>query len=351
MKILLLCEWLENIGGCENFAVQLYTALKKDFDITVYCCSSKIHQRWRKLLNKDLIVPEGNCEPHNHLIQTIENRHIDLIHAVPYEKTSFSLVEQGITIPTIGTEPSDGSSRCYWWYSGESLKNVVNKFDLIHVFSDHVKRNLKRDYNVYKTITTIPPLNNLENKVSWKRINPSNRLIYFGRISPEKGVDSLCHVLHILDKTHQDLTLDIWGGQKCDCAWVEKLTFSMGLRNKIFFKKEFQSLDEIPISDYDAYVFASHFEGCPYSVIEAMLTGIPCICTKRNGIGTLMSEVDSMLFVDDHIYEIAKGINTFYENFAYYRDLSEQRIDAALKIFNSDKIIKQYSDLYKSFQL
>ena len=64
-----------------------------------------------------------------------------------------------------------------------------------------------------------------------------------------------------------------------------------------------------------------------------------------------MSEVDSMLFVDDHIYEIAKGINTFYENFAYYRDLSEQRIDAALKIFNSDKIIKQYSDLYKSFQL
>lgn len=348
MKILLLAEWLKNLGGCEHFIVQLYSKLRSNgVDVTVLCCGNNVNQRWSKILGEDLVYLESKQTPKWRLESIIRDRSIDLIHAIPYEKHAFDLV--GTTsIPFIATEPSDGSHFCYWWYAGNVLQQKINYFDHLHVFSPHAKLNLESTYNYQKPVSSIPPIVEMDNNGSkWYRETAGKQLLYFGRLAPEKGVDTLFHVLNLLKWKFEELALDVWGTSSCDCSWLENLAISMGLRNTVRFIGQFESYINIPFSKYDAFIFPSHFEGCPYALIEALLTGIPCIATKRNGVFELIGNSKEILFVDDSVQSFTDGIIQLYFNFDYFKNSRKIRSESVSKVFFEPLIVNNYIDMYR----
>ena len=351
MKILLLTEWLKNLGGIENFTIQLFLLLQElRFEVDVICIDKCINRKWQDSLGHNLIRLNTNEPIVGKILSLCERNQYNLLHAVPYERTSFLLLNEEFPIPIIGTEPSDGSNRCHWWYSGEILRKVINKFDLIHTFSSHAANNLIQFYNYCNPIIAIPPIVAIKNEQEWIPHSPKNYLLYFGRLAPEKGLDGILHALKLLEKELPNLKLDIWGEYSDSFEYLKNLKTSMGLSEKVFFRGPFSNLKQINLEKYDAYIFPSHFEGFPYTLIEAIKSGIPCISTTSNGVYSKFHDSDLILFCDDTILSIANAISQLYQRFDFYLNNVLDRRQMLDQLLDRNFLKNIYEKMYLRFQ-
>jgi len=144
-------------------------------------------------------------------------------------------------------------------------------------------------------------------------------LVCTARLSPEKGIDIL---LSAIDRV-------IRRGSVCRCIVVGdghlrgqllEQANALGLQGHVFFEG-FQSQVQPYLSAADAFVLTSHIEGLPFSVLEAMACGLPCIVTdvggnseavtgNRNGIvirpGSVSEVEDAILYLFAHPEERAR---------------------------------------------
>lgn len=105
------------------------------------------------------------------------------------------------------------------------------------------------------------------------------RLVYIGRLSPEKGVDVL---LRALAWTSEPITLSVVGDGP-ERGYLERLSATLSLEERVRFEG-FQTDVAARLGAAHALVLPSRSEGLPMTMVEAMAVGRPVIATAVGGV-------------------------------------------------------------------
>jgi len=114
------------------------------------------------------------------------------------------------------------------------------------------------------------------------------RLLYVGRLSPEKGVPVLLESLRSVQESHPDVTLTIVGDGPSRREW-EQWVAQYGLSNQVDFVG-YRSQQEVRqyLRETDVFVLPSFAEGVPVSLMEAMAAAVPVVATQVAGVSELV---------------------------------------------------------------
>jgi len=136
------------------------------------------------------------------------------------------------------------------------------------------------------------------------------RLLYVGRLSPEKGVDTLLRALPPVLESVSGASLDVVGGGSDERA-LRALSADLGLAEHVRF---IGAVAPAELEDYyrtaSAVVMPSRWmENAPLVAYEAMSYGVPVIASARGGLLELIeSGRNGLLFLPDDHVDLAKTI-------------------------------------------
>lgn len=106
------------------------------------------------------------------------------------------------------------------------------------------------------------------------------RLVFVGRLVPQKDVATLLRFMHLLIGTDPGWFLDIVGDGS-ERGTLERQSFILGLTNNVVFHG-FQAEPSVIVEKGSLLIQPSLHEGTPNSVLEAMALGIPCVVSDSS---------------------------------------------------------------------
>ena len=107
------------------------------------------------------------------------------------------------------------------------------------------------------------------------------RLMYLGQFIPRKGVDTLLKALGRL--SGQDWSLTLMGSSPTK-AQLERLAERLKISDRVTFLPVRSNADAVSeIARHDLFILPSRFDGWGAVVNEALMCGVPVICSDRCG--------------------------------------------------------------------
>ena len=117
-------------------------------------------------------------------------------------------------------------------------------------------------------------------------VSPVRRLIWTGRLSPQKGLDLLLSALSRVATAGRDFRLEIIG-EGPDLASLTDQCRRLGLDDRVTFAPA-TDRDAIRgrLAAADVFVLPSRYEGMSNAGLEAMEAGLPLVLTRCGGLDT-----------------------------------------------------------------
>ncbi len=158
----------------------------------------------------------------------------------------------------------------------------------------------------------------------------SPKYLFIGRLSKQKGVDILMGALRLIKGDFQVSIIGYGEMEEYLRREIEK-----DLKDKVvFLGKLNEAFRYMP--NFDALLLPSRFEGLPFTVLEAMLYGLPLIVTPCNGTidvidqrsGYVADAIDSVSF--------AKAIQDFCDDFRHDKKVIDEMTERNLTRVKTD---------------
>jgi glycosyltransferase involved in cell wall biosynthesis len=165
------------------------------------------------------------------------------------------------------------------------------------------------------------------------------RLLFVGRLTPQKNVAALLSALH---RTEQQVSLHIIG-EGPEGKTLRRLADSLGLLNVTFHGRLTREAVMRFYQTCDALIMPSLYEAQPLVLLEAMAAGIPIIGTNVIGVQEHLEGVG--IIVEPTPAGLAEGISQFYSQY----DTLPARLKAGARRANTmrwPQTLRQYKDLY-----
>jgi glycosyltransferase involved in cell wall biosynthesis len=160
----------------------------------------------------------------------------------------------------------------------------------------------------------------------------SPKFLFIGRLSKQKGVDILVESLKLINKEYQ-LTIIGYG----EMEGYLKSEIGEHLSHRVtFIGKLNEAFRYMP--NFDALLLPSRFEGLPFTVLEAMLYGLPLIVTPCNGTIDLVDQQNGYLADSVDARSFATAIESFLQDFA-----NNPNVIKEMTIRNLEKVKTEYS--------
>src|SRR6266496_1674451 len=208
-----------------------------------------------------------------------------------------------VHLPLMPKEVSQSMLQAY-------MPDFCDAVDLVISPSNGMKKILRR-YGVEGHIEVVP------NGVDLRRFHEAQPLaradfgftdqdillIYAGRIAPEKNLEfliqSFAGVAQVFPNVHLVM---VGGGQKQFEDEIKSIPSQLGIGERVHFVGMIPN-DRIPsyLAMCDAFVTASVTEVHPFTVIEAMATGLPVLGIDSPGVGDSISDRETGLLATDDI--------------------------------------------------
>ena len=178
-------------------------------------------------------------------------------------------------------------------------------------------------------------------------------LLFFGRLSVEKGVDTLLRAFDAaLPNLPQDMRLIVVGDGP-DAADFKALASSLGCASRIEFAG-YQTGEALQsyVEGASLAISSSRWrENMPYSIVEAFAAGTPVIGTNIGGIPELVDEGKTGFIcepgdVQSMADAISRGVNAFLEQPAYAK-LQHSCRSYVLENCSREKFMNDLVNLYK----
>lgn len=141
------------------------------------------------------------------------------------------------------------------------------------------------------------------------------KLLYHGRICPDKGMDCLMDAMRIINRGQERAILSLYGAYEAGWEIPEDV------KSYAFYKGKPDLIDSLDHYDelyqYDIYIFPSRWraEGLSGSLQDALAVGKPIIASKHNMNDKIVKDgYNGLLFETDNSEELAKCIMKLYEN-------------------------------------
>lgn len=222
-----------------------------------------------------------------------------------------------------------GALEAEFWKS----KKVYKYIDTIICCSDFMKQKL--DSNplfVNKTIV----MHNFATKIEWKEVLKKDYIVYFGRFSEEKGINTLLEVC----KSLPNIQFVFAGTGPLE----NRINQIKNIKNVGF--KSGNDLEKL-IREARFSVYPSEwYENCPFSVIESQMYGTPVIGANIGGIPELIQiNQTGELFKSGNTDDLKDKINKLWNNKGLCEKYSHN-----CKNTKFDTIESYYKKLMKIYQ-
>ncbi|MCZ2845524.1 MAG: glycosyltransferase [Candidatus Bathyarchaeota archaeon] len=127
---------------------------------------------------------------------------------------------------------------------------------------------------------------------------------------------------------------------------IIKLITSLGINANFDFLGDVQDVRQI-LSKLSVFVLASHTEGLPVSILEAMALGLPVVASKVGGIPELVEDGFTGILVElNHPEEFASAIIQLLSNPEKARRMGEQGKLRIQKEYTLEQMTKKLEDCY-----
>lgn len=216
-----------------------------------------------------------------------------------------------------------------------------NKVDLFICPSNFYKEKLEQSHFTKAKIVHIP------NPLSEKTIfeiskHVEDYILYFGRLSKEKGIATLIRAMKNID--HQLIVLGTGPIEKECKELIEK----EHLRDKVKMLgfKTGQELDDYVKNAKVVILPSEWYENGPYSAMEAMAKGRPLIVSNLGGLPELVDNGgNGFIFEATNEDSLICSINKLYGlNEKEYNSFEKHSLEKAKKIFDAKEYIDRLFD-------
>ena len=191
-------------------------------------------------------------------------------------------------IKTVIVERTDIQELKIYYTFTSFLKNLLiyflvtifyKKADAIVTNSKSAKLDLQKICNT-KIINIKPPsILKFLPKLNKKNKKKNYVVIAVGRLVKEKGIDTMIKAFNEIKSKNIILNILGEGGEKNN---LKNMIYNYGLEKRVFLL----GLIKDPKKNYlnsDLFIHASHFEGFPNSIVEAINHNLPVICSNCKG--------------------------------------------------------------------
>lgn len=172
------------------------------------------------------------------------------------------------------------------------------------------------------------------------------------RLSPEKGALNLIHALSELSSNDRKKIQLCWVGpvDRSTKLWKE-VSDLLHQRNLIDQWQWFGESTDIkePLSEFDALVLPSLFEGTPNALCEAMAAGLPVITTDVGDAEYIVGQSAGFVCKRDNPTALATVIQSFLRSTPVQRhNMALAAHDRARELFSMDTVVNQWESLLKA---
>ncbi|PAT32256.1 hypothetical protein CLI92_07720 [Vandammella animalimorsus] len=174
-----------------------------------------------------------------------------------------------------------------WRFFCRRLNQEISAINLI---------NLEIAHELNALGITKPPRSTIPNgipllpKLERSSVAATRRLVWTGRLEPQKGIDLLLTALAACQAAGKHFHLTLWG----DGALLPQLhsqAVALGLIERVSFAGVCTAEQvRSALQDADIFVLPSLYEGMSNSALEAMEASLPVLCTRCGGIDQSVAE-------------------------------------------------------------
>jgi len=182
------------------------------------------------------------------------------------------------------------------------LVRAVNRHcDAVNIIAPAIKPDLTGIGVAPPRLSEIPNGIPLAPAIVRQGVAPIRRLIWTGRLSPQKGLDALLAALAGVAASGRDFRLEIVGDGP-ERASLATQCRQLGLDGRVVF---LGAIGKGAIRDHlaaaDVFVLPSRYEGMSNSGLEAMEAGLPLLLTHCGGIDTYVEPAMGWLCEPDDV--------------------------------------------------
>ncbi len=199
------------------------------------------------------------------------------------------------------------------------------------------------EISLHRTIHSIPCFSR-QLKVLKKINHEKLRFGYFGRLIPEKGIETLCALSK--DPDLNKIEFHLWG----EGASYSKLYFEQS--SNVKYHGSFRGDEELSevVSFLDCYLlFSTHSEGLPIALLEAMSVGLPWLATNRGGISDIALDPLSTRVIpsSSKYHEIKSAVLSFASDLNSGNVSKKSQISLYKNKFSSSLLVKQWLEIFE----
>lgn len=211
-----------------------------------------------------------------------------------------------------------------------------------------------RDYTGGKKVNTIFNAVSLDkfNGYSFQRKYDKSKIVNIsmvGRLSDQKDYENMIKALSLLPRNTLNRINVLIAGEG-DQEYKKNLNHLITKNNLDNSVKLCGNLTNIPefLSNTDLFLMTSKYEGLPISLIEASISGLPCIVTNVGGCSEVISKSDNGVLVEPQNPEaIAEAITSLIESPSLLEIYSKNAVANAYK-YGIGSAVDSHLNLYKT---
>lgn len=245
-----------------------------------------------------------------------------------------NLISKYIRWNRIRIERKINSNEKYFGCATEDVKKVLNEIN---------PSSVKFDTFYPTTIPEVCAHNYPQKKYD---------LVYFARISKDKGIEDFIEAVAQLKKTIQNIkTIVIGGGNDNYIQILKEYIKRKNLDTNILFAGFQASQQDVfkLAARSQVYVLPTHFDGIPGTIREAMYMKLPVVAYNVGGIPSLNEQIECITLAEkNNIQDLVEKINLVINE----TDRTERLVNNAFNLiknkFDNNKIYADLISIYNS---
>jgi len=189
-----------------------------------------------------------------------------------------------------------------------------------------------------------------KNTTDWQNINKKKQLLFFGRLTPKKGLQELLEAWAIIIKTRNDWTLKIAGWSEDQFGRkLQEQSEKLQLGNSVeFCGALFGDAKEKAYLEADAFILPSLSEGLPMTVLEAWSYSLPVLMTRECNLSEAFDQKAAIEIHHSHIQLSKELLNFFQFNPSKIDTLAKNGYQLSQQKYSWTFVAEQFHKLYHS---
>jgi len=239
----------------------------------------------------------------------------------------FVITHHGVTAHTMQV-------RCYEFVE----RQIMRKADRVVAVSEFMRDQLSNHRVDSAKISIIENPLSINKSLINRTPRANNRLLYVGRLSPEKACGNLIKAVQRLD-VFVDIVGD--GAEKDELI---QLTQKLHLEDKIKFHGFHKNINKY-LNECSFLVMPSLTEGFPLTAIEAVCFGVPIIASNVGALSKLVSD-NGKLVEPGIIASLENAIETSIKDFRSLNDAAKKRSEQFLRNHSAESWADKTNAVY-----